>query len=67
MATKEYNNGVRKQNANRIYKVESKGTTIEFTDRLGEAQSAYNEAQTPKTIWLVNAATRGATKVSEKL
>lgn len=66
MATKEYN-GVRKQNANRIYKVESKGTTIEFTDRLSEAQSAYNEAQTPKTIWLVNAATRGATKVLEKL
>ena len=38
-----------------IYKVNSGGVTIEFTDRLSDAQSAFKDSSAhPKYIWKMN-------------
>ena len=34
-----------------IYKVLSKGTCVEFTDKIRDAESAYKEASVPKEMW----------------
>lgn len=34
-----------------IYKVIAGGVCVEFTDRIGEADSAYKEANKPKEMW----------------
>jgi hypothetical protein len=38
-----------------VYKVISKGFTVEWTGKHSEAESAFREASTPKEWWLIQA------------
>lgn len=42
------------ENHGDIYKVVSMGTTIDFTDKYKEAEKTFNDAGTPKQMFLIN-------------
>lgn len=48
-----YDKPVRAQHGD-IYKVESKGVVIEFTDKFTEAERAFKEALAPKSMVRIN-------------
>ena len=50
-----------------IYKVLSKGTCVEFTDKIREAEAAYREASLPREMYKIQRGTGAVTKLREQV
>lgn len=50
-----------------IFKVLSKGTCIEWTDQIKDAQQAFREADKPKTMFKIMRATGAVSKLQEQI
>jgi hypothetical protein len=50
-----------------IYKVLSKGTCVEFSDKIRDAEVAYKEASVPKQMWKLYRSTSICTLMREEI
>jgi len=50
-----------------IYKVMSKGTCVEFTDKIRDAEVAYNDASVPREMYKILRGTGAVIKMREQV